>query len=630
MHSLKKENQNTLKKNKKPCNKTRLLLKNIKDRAKIEITSSFLNPTCSKIAILIKKRIKNKKRFYFFTKKNYKFYPFFIKKNTHYKIQIIFANFFIFLGKKYFYQAKKILFSSLAFANNKKMVIQTYTKLAIILEKIFFYSKEPIDALEAINIYKNMNYQKDPTILYKISLLYFEMAKLTNNINSCLQATKWLQKAIGIQKNNTFFIFSNLALFFSYLYRNTLNKKYFEKASLFFQKTYKKKPKDKILIEWIEFILTAAINEKSTLKLKFCLKKSKKIKNSIKRDLLQIKIFSFLAVFQNNAGFLQTANKKIIKLLEEKKKNTYQFLYSFSIYQYAKGIYFSDISILKSAKKALFYEKSFKNLHLLGLIYLKIGEEKECIKHLKKAYKYFCLAKDIHNFAPPSLLFDMAKVLIKTGEIRENPKILQIAISYITSLLSFSSEKNHPNWFFYLAYSIDLLADLKDGDTDLYEKALFFYKQALIIDPDFDKIHYHIAICFSHILENKFENYFYEKAIYHFQKASKIDTEDENIYLEWALVIIIKAENSINPSFFYKMAEKKLIQAKLLGSEKSYYFLGCLYSILKKFKEAILMLEIANEKGILPSKEEILEDEWLDNIRHTKDFFRFLQKIKEV
>ncbi|MEN9654944.1 MAG: hypothetical protein RL235_1056, partial [Chlamydiota bacterium] len=66
----------------------------------------------------------------------------------------------------------------------------------------------------------------------------------------------------------------------------------------------------------------------------------------------------------------------------------------------------------------------------------------------------------------------------------------------------------------------------------------------------------------------------------------------------------------------------------MLGASGAYYQLACLYSILGRTDEAMSFIYKALDARALPPMEEFMDDEWLDNLRLTEPFNRFVQALE--
>jgi hypothetical protein len=78
----------------------------------------------------------------------------------------------------------------------------------------------------------------------------------------------------------------------------------------------------------------------------------------------------------------------------------------------------------------------------------------------------------------------------------------------------------------------------------------------------------------------------------------------------------------------YLDAEQKIVRAGQLGNAAAHYQLACLYSILGRVDEAMLLIRQALAARALPPLEEILEDEWLETLRQTPPFAQFVAELE--
>jgi hypothetical protein len=71
-------------------------------------------------------------------------------------------------------------------------------------------------------------------------------------------------------------------------------------------------------------------------------------------------------------------------------------------------------------------------------------------------------------------------------------------------------------------------------------------------------------------------------------------------------------------------AEQKVTLAAKLGNPQAYYHLSCLYSLLGQTERAMHFLLKARQFDALPPIDELLGDEWLENLRSTSEFQEFM------
>jgi tetratricopeptide (TPR) repeat protein len=153
-----------------------------------------------------------------------------------------------------------------------------------------------------------------------------------------------------------------------------------------------------------------------------------------------------------------------------------------------------------------------------------------------------------------------------------------------------------------------------------------------MIDPDFYTVHHRLGLALSHLGELTAEIEHYHRAIHHFRLSLKSDDEDDAVILDWATALINIATHTHDPSEAdqcYRDALQKLQTAIRLGNLHAYYHLACLNSLTGQCETGIRFLQKAHEYDALPSIDEMLQDEWLDNLRSTGDFQQFLSSLDQ-
>ena len=78
-----------------------------------------------------------------------------------------------------------------------------------------------------------------------------------------------------------------------------------------------------------------------------------------------------------------------------------------------------------------------------------------------------------------------------------------------------------------------------------------------------------------------------------------------------------------------KDAELKLTQAIKAGNLQGYYQLACLFSLLEQPDKSLSFLMKTESFQALPPIDELLEDDWLENLRSSssfRDFLHFLER----
>jgi tetratricopeptide (TPR) repeat protein len=271
----------------------------------------------------------------------------------------------------------------------------------------------------------------------------------------------------------------------------------------------------------------------------------------------------------------------------------------------------------------------YRHWHAIGWTYSRLGDLENNPETLELSLRFFQKAIDLHSST--YYIFDYASSLSKLGEMTHEQHWLEEAVVQFERLLNL--QKNaiylHPDWLFQYACTLDALGDFFEEEF-YYLRAIEIFSHVLMIDPDFTAVHHRQALALSHLGELTSEVDHFYRAVHHFRLAMKNDEENDMVILDWATTLINIAghtHDSSESDQFYQDAEHKLQQALRLGNLQTYYYLACLYSLLGECEKGMFCLEKARIYDALPATDEILQDEWLDNLRSTADFQEFLTQL---
>ena len=71
-----------------------------------------------------------------------------------------------------------------------------------------------------------------------------------------------------------------------------------------------------------------------------------------------------------------------------------------------------------------------------------------------------------------------------------------------------------------------------------------------------------------------------------------------------------------------------MTQAAKLGNIHAHYHLACLYSLLNEQDKAFYFIKKADDFDALPPIQDLLEDDWLENLRKTPNFQNFMTYLE--
>lgn len=229
-----------------------------------------------------------------------------------------------------------------------------------------------------------------------------------------------------------------------------------------------------------------------------------------------------------------------------------------------------------------------------------------------------------------SLLFiQFGKTLLRLCQIEndhlEQQATVEEAMVRFQKALSLSKDVEAQ---YQLAITLGLLGDITNS-ADYLEEAIAILTELYFQLPQDLEVIYHLAIAFSHLgeLTGNVENLY--ESIRYFSMC--ISQEDEDLLCQFGytclvLSTFVEDENHPEKSLDLKSkAEELLMSALKLGNVEANYHLACLYSLANKNATSLRFLKRALRYRVLPSKEDLKHDEWLENVRKTKSFQTFLR-----
>ncbi len=345
-------------------------------------------------------------------------------------------------------------------------------------------------------------------------------------------------------------------------------------------------------------------------------------------------------VYTDQLSSLKEAEKKLLKSLELHNQDPLTwYLYGTCLNEL--GRYFEDEEYYAKAIEKFRHALNLNDKepllwYGLALAHFALGELKQDRKLVELADKFCQRVVEFGGKVAPQFWSDWGVVLLKLAEMSDDVDFLESAKQKFEQAFSFfdGEDSLEPEWLFHYACILDMLGDHYE-DTSYIDQALRFFQKLIESDSQNTAIHYHIALAYSHLAELKGDIQTFYQSLNHFQAAFSYDHEDEVISHDWGVTLIHLAQMIYDPNcpeesqHLYTEAEKKLVYSASLGSVQAYYNLACLYSLSKQFNLSIHYLEKAEKIGALPSFEDLMHDEWLENLRATSEFEQFLSDLNQ-
>ncbi len=545
----------------------------------------------------------------------------------------------------YLFKAKELLQKAIALSKemDKEQLHQLYWDYGLLWLYLADHSGEAVDVRMAIQSLRTSFAQMakiTPEFWHDFGHAHQMMASLINDNRMYLQAIDYFKKAIGLSKT---YYEAHLAIAESYsqLYINTLQEEHFvEGCRAFEQAAHIRSNDPSLLLEWAQLLGESGKLNRDCHKLKLSIEKCLL---ALRQDPHFVEIYtqwteslSLLGALSGRLDLIAEAENKANEKLETYPEHP-ELWYALGICQTAYALYYNDLEYeelaIEKFQIGLSFDRSHAELwHAIASSHSRIGRALEDYDLLERSCKFYLKSIHLKPSCPP-LIFDYARTLLKLGEISENSKILEEALTQIESLLQAQKEAilNHPEWLFHYGLILDSLGKYSEEGEPVLLKAVEVFHQVLLVDPSYPKIYFHMALSLSRAAEIASDIKLYEKALNFFQLSAKHDEEDDAIFLEWGLTLLSLSQEFLALDLQTKAfldAEQKLNRAGLLGNQQSYYYLACLNALTGRFVEAVQLLKKAKEADVLPNVEDLLQDEWLSPLKSQEVFAEFLSYLE--
>ena len=354
---------------------------------------------------------------------------------------------------------------------------------------------------------------------------------------------------------------------------------------------------------------------------------------------------TLIGTHSENVDILREAQKKIMKSLEI-SRDFPETWYIYGTCLSELGHYFSDEEYYRQAIQKFQIGLSLRQhepllWYGLASAYFAIGELTTDATWIETACKLFTRVIEFGGHDFRRFWNDWGVALMTLAEMRNDRTSLEAAIEKFAHIIPQNSSTQHeeeeetnPDWLYNYGCAYDFLGDFTE-DVAHYEKAIQLLSQALQLDPEHAHAHYNLALAWAHLGDVAMDVEAFHKSIEQFQIVLTRNGEDEMAWNDFGVTLIHLAQLIQDPSKteqsrkLFEVAESKLMQAVALGCTQAYYNLACLYSLTDNFDLAMQYIEKAASSDALPPIEEILHDEWLEELRHTSAFRAFLEHLNE-
>ncbi len=298
--------------------------------------------------------------------------------------------------------------------------------------------------------------------------------------------------------------------------------------------------------------------------------------------------------------------------------------------------YFEDYRLCDQAIEKMRYGLSLNSSlpelwHALALAYFFLGESRQEACSIEQAVSYFSKAVNHSREMVPYFWNDWGVALLALFEITEERAAVEAAIQKFERVLGrdWTKEQKEIECLYNYGSALDMLGGLTEDPQD-YEKAIQVLTLVLQLNAAHPQARHNLALAYLHLGQMTDEIESYQMAIEHFQVLCAQDQEDLTIWNDWGVALthvgyLVRDASRLDISqYWYEQAEEKLLHAITLGALSTFYPLACLYSLMGNHTAAMHYIEKAEVAGMLPSVDEVLQDEWLENLRCMPDFRNFI------
>ncbi|NGX50268.1 MAG: hypothetical protein K1060chlam2_00109 [Chlamydiae bacterium] len=567
---------------------------------------------------------------------------------TDFEAWHIWGNTLYFLGMRraepsYFLNARKKYDRALSLCSGQPsdVLADLYWDSGDIWTKLAEISEEPSDYHEAIKAYERATtFHGDlPTEFWvNFASATFTLGKKTNDLRLLIKAINTYKKAISIDISSSEGWFK-LALALQTLYSITHDDDHFSQADECYATATQLSNVGKgVYLEWARLLLESGSTFHDVKKLRACAEKCQLAHRYDTSDPYVMGVWAealaLIGVLTDRIKSLHDAQKKINPLVE--KYEDPEILYSHGRVLHALGVYYNDSDYFFQATESFQEGLSLDRTH--HKLWYGIGRSSfasamidQDERSFERSCRFFKRALNLQVSSTTHCHYAIS--LSKYGELIQDQETLELSLYHFDSALNMQKNAayHHPDWLFHCACALDHLAGFIESDSH-YQRALELLNHVLAVKPEFPAIHYRMALVYSHYAELTNEPELFERAIHHFRIAHQRERENDQIILDWSLTLVNLGdllESDVESDHYFREAEYKMIKAAKLGNVNAYYSLACLYSLLGDLESSLRFLDRAKSFDGLPIIEEILEDEWLENVMETEGFNSFLAKLQQ-
>ncbi len=519
---------------------------------------------------------------------------------------------------------------------------ELYWDAGVACSMVGTYSGEALDLRSACRLFQQaLEFDANPPSEFwnDCASSYSELGLLLSDQQLLEQAAEMLELAV---RRSSRFVegWESLGGVYGQMYLNSMDERFAMKASNAYAQMTELDPQNgQGWLRWAELLAETGRlnNDMAAIKqsVETC-KRAVALNTKEAEALVQlIESLSSLGVLAGEIQALGEAKQTVERALKQFPCDP-DVWYAHGLCLMAYGHYFEDPNYVQTAIEKLQYSLSCDRTnpevwHALGNAHKQMADLTNDDVMVERAARFFTKALDLKPHCP-SLTYDAAIIFLDYSETFDESVSLDYSLYLFESLLEQhpSVVLRHPEWLFGYASALNWLADFT-GDQNDHFRAIECFSQILLLDPEFPRAHLRLAQNYVQLGHLTGELDHYKKGAQAFKQAARLDEENEELWMDWGLCLMNLGTRAIEApqvELIYSHAQRKFIQAGKLGSSKAYYYLACLASLRSELPQAMELIHKAMHLKVLPPIEELLEEEWLDNLRKTSVFTDFLVTLE--
>jgi tetratricopeptide (TPR) repeat protein len=504
-------------------------------------------------------------------------------------------------------------------------------------------SGEAVDFCRAVEKFQIASEQNmgNATFWNEYGSAIVEFASLTGKKECYFDAVEMYSKSLHINPKS-FNASLNLASAYQYLYGVVKDESLFKLADEAFEKVLQIDPAD--MAAWLKWGILYTTSVRHTNDVKRVKESLDKFENANACEAGNSLVLArwgealvLLGAMTDQLDLIKEGESKIVDSLTLSQEGEEIWsLYGMS--QMELGFYFNDDNYFHNAiekfQMGIELNPKSANLHFgLAQAFSTLGDSLGFVELIERSLEELAFCENL-GFGQdnPNFRLEWGITLTRYGDLKSSQEAFEEAIEQLELGIELQGGLNDvtavdPEFLYHYGCALDFLGDFT-GQVEHHERSALILSQLLMLDPDYFPARFNLALSLVHIadLTTEVENYY--KAFEQFKLILSKDPEDGMAWNEWGVSLVSLAQLTEDPSVetesLYKQAEEYLKQSIALGYSPAYYHLACLYCLGNDLGVAMHFLGRAKEDGALPPLEQIMHDDWLENIREKDEFKEFI------